>query len=268
MKRSLTLAKFLALAMAMLMLVAVVASCAQPGDDDVAADTTTAAVQDPNTPADTNNPGDETTAATAETEPPYEYADVNYGGADFMILNAEDRYNMIYHITIDDITGDKLEDERYAVNADIQDQYGIVIKETAIPYADIQVYAQNDETLQNICALFKKYDMYDYGYMTLKEVYIEKVRAIDPEIEICATRGWQERTDPENIRICKEQDHCRFVQPILEFSTEESFELIRKLGMRSNVFCSDDPAEMLELQKMGAHGILTNKAHLMCANRP
>lgn len=133
---------------------------------------------------------------------------------------------------------------------------------------NIQVYAQNDETLQNICALFKKYDMYDYGYMTLKEVYIEKVRAIDPEIEICATRGWQERTDPENIRICKEQDHCRFVQPILEFSTEESFELIRKLGMRSNVFCSDDPAEMLNLQKMGAHGILTNKAHLMCANRP
>ena len=133
---------------------------------------------------------------------------------------------------------------------------------------NIQVYAQNDETLQNICALFKKYDMYDYGYMTLKEVYIEKVRAIDPEIEICATRGWQERTDPENIRICKEQDHCRFVQPILEFSTEDSFELIRKLGMRSNVFCSDDPAEMLELQKMGAHGILTNKAHLMCANRP
>mgnify|MGYP003298985410 CR=1 FL=1 len=32
--------------------------------------------------------------------------------------------------------------------------------------------------------------------------------------------------------------------------------------------CSDDPAEMLNLQKMGAHGILTNKAHLMCANRP
>ena len=162
MKRSLTLAKFLALAMAMLMLVAVVASCAQPGDDDVAADTTTAAVQDPNTPADTNNPGDETTAATAETEPPYEYADVNYGGADFMILNAEDRYNMIYHITIDDITGDKLEDERYAVNADIQDQYGIVIKETAIPYADIQVYAQNEILSGN--------GVHDVFYLAVKQI--------------------------------------------------------------------------------------------------
>ena len=133
---------------------------------------------------------------------------------------------------------------------------------------NIQVYARNDETLQNICALFKKYDMYDYGYMTLGANNIEKVRAIDPEIEICATRGWKERTEPQILHICKEQDHCRFVQPIKEYSDENTFELIRKLEMRSNVFCCDDPQEMLELKAKGADGILTNKAHLMCANRP
>ena len=133
---------------------------------------------------------------------------------------------------------------------------------------NIQVYAQNDETLQNICALFKKYDMYDYGYMTIGANNIEKVRSIDPEIEICATRGWKERTEPQILHICKEQDHCRFVQPIKEYSDEKTFELIRKLKMRSNVFCCDDPQEMIELKAKGADGILTNKAHLMCANRP
>ena len=71
-----------------------------------------------------------------------------------------------------------------------------------------------------------------------------------------------------NLRICKESDHCRYVQPVREFTTEEGFALIRELEMRSNVFFTDEPEEMLHLQSMGANGILTNKAHLMCRNRP
>ena len=133
---------------------------------------------------------------------------------------------------------------------------------------NIQVYAKTDAVLKNICRLFKEYDMYDHGYFTITPDYIEKVRAIDPEIEFCTTRGWQTRSDPENLRICKESDHCRYVQPVREFTTEEGFALIRELGMRSNVFFTDEPEEMLHLQSMGANGILTNKAHLMCRNRP
>lgn len=133
---------------------------------------------------------------------------------------------------------------------------------------NIQVYAQNDQTLRNICALFKKYEMYDYGYFTITADYIEKVRAIDPEIEFCTTRGWKDRSSPEILKQCKELDHCRYVQPIREFTDEEGFALIRSLGMRSNVFFCDEPEEMHKLRSMGAHGILTNKAHLMCANRP
>ena len=133
---------------------------------------------------------------------------------------------------------------------------------------NIQVYAKTDAVLKNICRLFKEYDMYDHGYFTITPDYIEKVRAIDPEIEFCTTRGWQTRSDPENLQICKESDHCRYVQPVREFTTEEGFTLIRELGMRSNVFFTDEPEEMLHLQSMGANGILTNKAHLMCRNRP
>ena len=132
---------------------------------------------------------------------------------------------------------------------------------------NIQVYAQTDETLKEICRLFREYEMYDYGYFTITPDYIEKVRAIDPEIEFCTTRGWKDRSNPEILQICKEQDHCRFVQPIREFTTEKDFALIRSLGLRSNVFFSDDPEEMQKLSAMGACGILTNKAHLMCRNR-
>ena len=160
MKHSITLAKALALIMSMLILAAVAASCAQPGDSDIV-ETTTATMQDPSTPADTSSTvnGGET---PAETAPAYEYANVNYGGTDFRILNAEDRYNMIYHVTVSDITGDKLEDERYAVNADIQDKYGIVIKETSSPYADIQAYAQNE--------VLSGDSVHDVYYLAVKQI--------------------------------------------------------------------------------------------------
>lgn len=133
---------------------------------------------------------------------------------------------------------------------------------------NIQVYAKNEETLRNICKLYKKYDMYGKGYFTITPDVIENVRAIDPEIELCTTRGWETRSTPENLHICKGSDHCRFVQPIKEHTSEEAYKLIKDLGMRSNTFFTDDPEEMLALKEKGAMGILTNKAHLMCAARP
>ena len=110
--------------------------------------------------------------------------------------------------------------------------------------------------------------MYDFAYFTITPDYIEKVRAIDPKIEFCTTRGWKDRSSPEILHLCKNSNNCRFVQPIREFINEEGFSLIRSLQMRSNVFFCDDPEEMLKLRAMGAQGILTNKAHLMCQNRP
>lgn len=128
---------------------------------------------------------------------------------------------------------------------------------------NIQVYAKSEGVLKEICRLYKKYDMYDRGYFTVYPELIPAVRAIDRDIELCTTRGWQDRTDPENLRRCKEEDGCRFVQPIKNFSTAESFRLIRELGLRGNVFFCDDPDELSGLKALGAEGILTNKAHLM-----
>ena len=128
---------------------------------------------------------------------------------------------------------------------------------------NIQVYAKTEDVLKEICHLYKKYDMYDRGYFTINPDTVDIVRAIDPEIELCVTRGWQDRTDPENLRICRQEDGCRFIQPVKAFTTEESYRLIKELGMRGNVFFCDDPEELNGLREMGAEGILTNKAHLM-----
>ncbi len=133
---------------------------------------------------------------------------------------------------------------------------------------NIQVYAKTDQVLEKICRLFRAYNMYEYGYFTLTADQIGKVRAIDPAIEICPTRGWDTRTDPDVLKQCREEDHARFVQPIREFVKEETFRYMRELGLRGNVFYTDDPEEMMRLKNIGAEGILTNKAALMCQNRP
>ncbi len=132
---------------------------------------------------------------------------------------------------------------------------------------NIQVYAKNTETLKNICYLFKKYEMYDYGYFTITPDVIDAVRAIDKDIELCTTRGWETRSNPEVLELCANSDKCRFVQPIHNATSEEAYKLIRDYKMRSNTFFCDSPEDMVKLQSMGSQGVLTNKIHLLCQNR-
>lgn len=132
---------------------------------------------------------------------------------------------------------------------------------------NIQVYAKSEKILREICRLFKKYDMYDHAYFTIYPDNIEAVKNIDQDIELCTTRGWETRSNPENIHLCRHKDKCRFIQPVREFSTAETFRIIRDTGLRSNVFFTDIPEQMAELKNMGADGIMTNKAHLMCKVR-
>lgn len=132
---------------------------------------------------------------------------------------------------------------------------------------NIQIYAKSDRLLEEICRLFRAYDMYDRGYFMVSGEYVDRVRRIDPKIELCVARGWESRSRPDMLRMAREQDHCRFSQPFRIYSTPETYRLIRELGMRSNVFFCDEPDEMAELRRSGAQGILTNRIHLMCRNR-
>ena len=69
---------------------------------------------------------------------------MNYGGAEFAILNAKDRYAMLYQLMPAEITGETLNDERYWLNAEISERYGITLKETQVDYNDLLAFAQKE----------------------------------------------------------------------------------------------------------------------------
>ena len=124
---------------------------------------------------------------------------------------------------------------------------------------NIQIYARTDAVLAEICRLFRQYDMYDRGYLSINSrEQFETVRRIDSEIEICFLPGWETRSQPESLKLCRELG-CRFAQPIREFLAAETVPLCRELGLRENVFYSDDPAEALQLHAAGVRGLLTNR---------
>lgn len=108
--------------------------------DEGGAQTTTAPADTATTTAAT-----ETTAAvTEEAAPAYPYPDVNYGGATFAILNAEDRYAMLYQLMPEEINGETLSDARFQLNAEVSERYGITLKETQVAYNDLLPFAQKE----------------------------------------------------------------------------------------------------------------------------
>lgn len=127
---------------------------------------------------------------------------------------------------------------------------------------NIQVYADS-AGMKEICRLYLDYGMTDCGYLTIaSDQTAGQVRKYSREIEICLTPGWSERADPGNLRKCADFG-CRFVQPVRESVTPETFALCKKLGLRANVFFSDEPEQAEELRKMGAGGVMTNKIPLL-----
>jgi len=126
---------------------------------------------------------------------------------------------------------------------------------------NIQVYA-DPAGLDEICRLYLEYGMQDRGYLTIADqAAADQVRAYSEEIEICLTPGWNERALPENLRKCAAFG-CRFVQPVLQSVTEETFAQCRKLHLRGNVFFSDSPDEVAQYRLKGLNGIMTNRIEL------
>ena len=123
---------------------------------------------------------------------------------------------------------------------------------------NIQMYLETPEALKEACRLYKKYDMYDKGYMTIAdESVVEAVHAIDKDIAICLTPGWNERADEKSQRRCAELG-CRFFQPIRTTLTPEKLRLAEELGLRANAFYADSELEFAELYDLRAPGIMTN----------
>ncbi len=123
---------------------------------------------------------------------------------------------------------------------------------------NIQIYLPSPASLAEACRLYRKYGMYDRGYMTIADTeVVEEVRAIDRDIAICFTPGWLERADEKNLRRCAELG-CRFFQPVRQTLTAEKLCLARSLGLRANAFYADAEVDFEFLRGVGCPGIMTN----------
>ena len=124
---------------------------------------------------------------------------------------------------------------------------------------NIQLYAEGESALKTICRLYRRYQMYDRGYLSIADLeQFHFVRRFDPEIEICFLPGWETRSSPEMLRLCRSLG-CRFVQPVRESLTGATLELCRDLQLRENVFFYDSPDEAADFQLRGGRGFLTNR---------
>ena len=131
---------------------------------------------------------------------------------------------------------------------------------------NIQLNGKPDENgIREICRLYKEYDMTERGYLTIAWLdTIEAVRNYAPDIEYCYTPKMMDRAKIESLETCARMG-CRFVQPVRGYISEETFAACRRLGLRANVFFSDDPAEARSFMEMGADSLLTNKIELLAA---
>ena len=124
--------------------------------------------------------------------------------------------------------------------------------------------AEDEALLRRICDLFRQYELAEWGYLTVDFAYVPFLRGYAPEIELCVTPPMRERATPENLRRCREEFGCRFVQPSSAACTAETFRTIRLLGLRANVFYADTVEEAARLRDLGALGALTNRPELLC----
>ena len=130
---------------------------------------------------------------------------------------------------------------------------------------NIQLHGDVDDegVIRKICELFVQFNMFDHAYLTVCPPQADLIMSLYPAIEMCVTPPMRERAMPEKLHLCKEKYHCRFVQPVSKYVTQESFDCIKQLQLRDNVFFSDDIDEAKSLLAMGATGIMTNKIHLL-----
>ncbi|MFA6929604.1 MAG: glycerophosphodiester phosphodiesterase family protein [Lentisphaeria bacterium] len=127
-------------------------------------------------------------------------------------------------------------------------------------FLNIQIYEQDLLGLQTICGMFKEFDLYERGYFTMlnfKEA--EKIRAIDPNIELCVLNR---PTDTSRTTIAMLHDFhdfgTRFAQPRWYDITPEYCQESHKLGIFSNVYYANYIRDAKHFIECGIDGILTD----------
>lgn len=94
---------------------------------------------------------------TAETEWSYDYADLDYKGKTFTVLNATTTWGFYTTMVLDELTGEALDDAVFTRNRGIEERYNLVL--TTAEY-DIQTNYNNYKT-----AVLAGDNIYDVGYI-------------------------------------------------------------------------------------------------------
>jgi glycerophosphoryl diester phosphodiesterase len=131
---------------------------------------------------------------------------------------------------------------------------------------NIQVYDAAPPVLAEICRLYRAYDLYPRGYLTMS-TYTEarRVREIDPGIELCVLdrQGRMEVAALDRLQAFG----CRYVQPLRRDITAAFCTALHERGLRANVFYANTDEVNRELIAMGVRGILTDYPDVLIATR-
>lgn len=127
---------------------------------------------------------------------------------------------------------------------------------------NIQVYDTAPQMLAEICRLYRAYDLYERGYLTLPGFDdAATVRKLDANIALCVTdrRG---PTDVEALgrhRACG----CDYVQPRRSDVTAELCAAARSLGLCANMFYANTAEDTRRYVELGIPGILTDRPDIV-----
>ncbi len=138
------------------------------------------------TPADTIASGEDTTPV--ETEPEYNYPDVDYGGYTFKVLNLDEFYSCYTKVDVQEQTGETVDDAVYNRNRRIEERFNIKIKEINEHFgAWAEGVKPSDSLIKSVLA---DDDMYDCAYCLLSfkpaivtDGYLADLNAI-PELQL------------------------------------------------------------------------------------
>lgn len=126
--------KILILLLAMTMMLSIFVSCSNESAQNGSNAQTTTTTQK----AETNeSDGQETTAGKS-----YEYVNADFGGEDFVILNAENVWDFIMVIDFEEMSGDSLEDAIYTRNRNIEERYNFKLVEVNRPIDNLATVLQ------------------------------------------------------------------------------------------------------------------------------
>jgi glycerophosphoryl diester phosphodiesterase len=129
---------------------------------------------------------------------------------------------------------------------------------------NIQVYDTTPPILTEICRLYRAYDLYERGYLTVN-TYDEgrRVREIDPDIELCILdrQGRMDLAALDRLNAFG----CRYVQPLGRDVTPAFCAAARERGLRTNAFFGNTDEANRELITMGIQGILTDHPDILIA---